>query len=132
MVPLLLMLVFCFCSCNVYHTAPGTVGDAVDSGDRVRVLTKENISYEFRNLRQEGDQLVGITGRNSDTAKKLNNHPQEPEGKYIKMRFEKDEILAVYLKNRKVTRWVNIGVPVVGAAGIIGVTSKDFRPNVGY
>ncbi len=125
------VLIFCFASCNVYHTAPGTVNEAVESGDRVRVVTKENVSYEFKELRQESDYLVGITRINSDSAKKLNGHPQEREGKNIKVKFQKEEILAIYLKNRKMTRMVNIGVPVVSAAGLIGVTSKDFRPDVG-
>lgn len=125
-----MMIIFCLYSCNVYHTRPGTVGEAVESGDRVRVLTTENIAYEFRNFRQEGNHFVGVTGRNSDTAKLLKHRPFEAEGKKIRVKFEKEEILAVYLKNRKMSTLVNIGVPVVGAAGIIGVTSKDFKPDV--
>lgn len=127
-----LLLVFSFYSCNVYHSAPGTIAEAVESNSRVRVVTKDNNSYEFKSLQMEGNELVGITGKNSETANKLNGFPQEPYGKHLKVRFQKEEILAVYLKNKNASRWVNIGVPAVGAAGIIGVTSSGFRPDVGY
>lgn len=121
-----------FYSCNVYHTSPGTISEAVESESRVRVVTKDNKSFELKNLYQEGNELVGITGKKSETARMLNGREQEPNGKDIKIRFQKEEILAVYLKNKKMSRLVNYGVPVIGAAGIIGVTSSDFRPDVGY
>lgn len=129
---ILLMGFFCLYSCNVYHTAPATVSEAVDSGTRVRILTKDNSSYEFKNLYEEENHLVGITGRNSETAKLLTGHSREPDGKNIKIKFQKDEVLAIYLKDRKMSRLVNIGVPVVGVAGIVGLTNPDFRPGVGY
>jgi hypothetical protein len=119
-------------SCNVYHTSPGTISEAVESQNRVRVVTKDNKSFELKNLYQEGNELVGIAGRQSDAAKMLNGRTKEFDRKNVKIRFQKDEILAVYLKNRKASRLVNIGVPVVGAAGIITVTSANFQPDIGY
>ena len=126
------MLLFLLTGCNVYHTSPGNLSDALESDDRVRVVTKDNISFELKSLYQDGDELVGITAKKSEAAKKLNGYPHEVNGKNLKIRFQKDEILAVYLKNKKMSRWVNIGVPVVGAAGLITVTSKDFKPDMGY
>ena len=131
--PLLVsFFIFSIYGCNVYHTAPGSISEAVESQNRVKVVTKDNKSFELKNLYQEGDELIGVTGRKSDTAKMLNGRAQEVDGKNIKISFQKEEILAVYLKNKKASRWVNYGVPVIGAAGILTVTSSDFKPDVGY
>ncbi|MHA6280606.1 hypothetical protein ACXYMT_10530 [Salinimicrobium sp. CAU 1759] len=133
LVPAILsFFIFSLYSCNVYHTGPGTISEAVESQDRVRVVTKDNKSFELKSLYREGDVLVGIAGRNSDTVKMLNGRSQEPDGKNVRIKFQKEEILAVYLKNRSASRLVNYGVPVIGAAGIITVTSSDFKPDVGY
>lgn len=126
------LFIFLSTGCNVYHTAPGTLGEALESEDRVRVVTTDNKSFELKSLYREGDALVGVTGKKSDTAKKLNGRQQEIDGKNLRIWFQKDEILAVYLKNKKMSRLVNFGVPVVGAAGLITVTSSEFKPDVGY
>lgn len=55
-----------------------------------------------------------------------------PHGRNEKVRFHQDEVLAVYLKNRGMSRLVSIGTPVVGAAGFFGVTPKEFKPHIGY
>ncbi|WP_324718967.1 hypothetical protein [Salinimicrobium sp. HB62] len=133
LVPVILsVFIFSLYSCNVYHTAPGTISEAVESQNRVKVVTKDNKSFELKGLYKEGNELVGIAGKNSDAVKILNGRSQEPDGQNVKIRFQKDEILAVYLKNRKASRLVNYGVPVIGAAGLITVTSSDFKPDVGY
>ncbi|MCC8360326.1 hypothetical protein [Salinimicrobium sediminilitoris] len=119
-------------SCNVYHSAPGTVNEAVESENRVRLVTKDNKAFELKNLRKEGEELVGTTGKNSETAKMLNGREKNRVGKNVEIVFQRDEIMAVYLKNKKMSRWVNYGVPVIGTAGIIGVTSSNFKPDVGF
>lgn len=133
LVPVIIsFFIFSLYSCNVYHTAPGTISDAVESENRVRLVTKDNHTFELKSLYQEGNELVGIAGKNSETVKKLNGRSQEPDGKNVKIKFQKEEILAVYLKNMGASRLVNYGVPVIGAAGLITVTSSDFKPDVGY
>ncbi|MCY2687193.1 hypothetical protein [Salinimicrobium sp. TH3] len=129
---ILLLLSITLGSCNVYHSAPGTVNEAVESENRVRLVTKDNKSFELKSLRQEGEKLVGTTGKNSETAKMLNGRKQKLAGKNVEIVFQRDEVMAVYLKNKKMSRLVNYGVPVIGTAGLIGVTSSNFKPDVGF
>lgn len=128
---LALMLMFIFQSCNVYHTKTSSLEEGINSEDRVRVVTMDNVYYEFKSLQRENSQLYGITGVNSDTANMLRDRESIRKGRDLKIPLADDEIIAVYLKNKKMSKWVNYGVPVVGAAGIIGVTSANFRPDVG-
>lgn len=115
----------------MYHTTPSSVEEGINSENRVRVVTFDNVYYEFKSLQRENAQLYGITGRHSDTAKMLRDREGTPEGRNLKIPLSDEEIVAIYLKNKKMSKWVNYGVPVVGAAGIIGVTSANFRPDVG-
>lgn len=128
---LVLMISFIFQSCSVYHTSASSLEEGINSENRVRLVTRDNVFYEFKSLQRENTQLYGITGRNSDTAKMLKDHESIREGRNLKIALAEEEIIAVYLKDKKMSKWVNYGVPVVGAAGIIGVTSANFRPDVG-
>lgn len=118
-------------SCSVYHSDSTSVEEAVASDNRVRVVTLDNVYYEFKKLERENGQLYGVTGKKSETAKMLADHKQIPYGKNVRIALADEEVLAVYLKNRSMSRLVNYGVPVVGAAGLITVTSDNFRPDVG-
>lgn len=119
-------------ACSVYHKDIADVQTAIDSNNRIKVETTNNLVFELRELRREDGQLVGITRRNSETAKLMMHRPQVREGKFTKIPFTDEEIKAVYLKNRKMSNIVNISVPLVGVAGLVGLTNPDFRPDVGY
>lgn len=118
-------------SCSVYHNDTTSVEQAIESKDRVRVVTLDNVFYEFQRLEREDGQLYGYTGKRSDTARMLADHKQIPLNKRVKIALSDEEIQAIYLKNRSMSRLVNYGVPVVGAAGLIAVTSDGFRPDLG-
>lgn len=120
--------------CNVYHTGAANIDQALESENRVKVETTDNRIYEFKELRRENGQLFGITRWNSETSQYMFDRVQLMEGKKgknVKIPLTEEEVRAVYLKNRKASRWVNYGVPLVGAAGLIGITSPNFRPDVG-
>ncbi|NJW53218.1 hypothetical protein [Salinimicrobium oceani] len=120
-------------ACSVYHQDTTDVQHAVDSNNRVKVETVDNLVFELRELRREDSgQLVGITGKKSDAAKLFLDRNNVEEGKFLKIPFQDNEIRAVYLKNRKMSNIVNFGVPVMGVVGIVGLTNPDFRPDVGY
>lgn len=128
---LLIGILFLAAGCNVYHSGSASINEAVDSEARVRIVTTDNVFYEFKKLKRENGNLVGVTARNSDAARALSQYQQLPDGKNVKIILPQNEIQAVYLKDRKMSNLVNVGVPVVGAAGIIGLTSDGFRPDVG-
>ncbi|GAB2768920.1 hypothetical protein [Salinimicrobium soli] len=125
------ILILLISGCNVYHSGTASVDEAVESDNRVRIVTSDNVFYEFKKLQRENGKIVGVAGKDSDTAKMLLNRPHTEDGRNLRFPFEEDEILAVYLKNRQMSNVVSFGVPLVGAAGLIGVTSDGFRPDVG-
>lgn len=117
--------------CSVYHPETVSVEEAINSQNRIKVETTDNSVFELKELRRENGQLYGITGRNSDAAKLMYNRQQIRERNNMKIAFTEDEIRAIHLKNRKMSNIVNVGVPIVGAAGLLGLTNTNFRPDVG-
>lgn len=117
--------------CNVYHSGSASIEEAVESDSRVQVVTTDNVFFEFKRLQRENGELVGLTSPGSDAAKALTYYRQVPNGKTVKIVLPEEDIREVHLKNKKMSNIVNIGVPIVGAAGIIGLTSDGFRPDVG-
>lgn len=127
-----LLLVLAITSCSVYHQDTADADAAIASKNRIKVETSDNLEFELKELRRENGQLVGVTGKNSETAKLMFDRPQVKEGNNIKFPLREEEIKALYLKNRKMSNIVNFGVPLVGIAGFVGLTNPDFRPGVGY
>lgn len=125
------LLVFILQSCSVYHSDSTTLEQAIQSENQVRIVTLDNVFYEFKKLEREGGQLYGITGKKTETAVLLADHKQFPKGNFIRIALSDEEVQAVYLKNKSMSRLVNYGVPVVGAAGLLTVTSENFKPDVG-
>lgn len=117
--------------CNVYHSGSASIEEAVESDSRVQVVTTDNVVFEFKRLQLENGELVGITSSGSEAAKALAYYRQVPNGKTVKIILPEEDIREVHIKNKKMSNIVNIGVPIVGAAGIIGLTSDGFRPDVG-
>ncbi len=117
--------------CNVYHSGSASVEEAVESDSRVQVVTTDNVFFEFKRLQRENGELVGVTSPGSDAAKALTFYRQVPNGKTIKIVLPEEDIKEIHLRNKKMSNIVNIGVPIVGAAGIIGLSSDGFRPDVG-
>jgi hypothetical protein len=128
---MILLFSFIFQACHVYHNTASSLDEGIRTSDRVRVVTRDNVFYEFKSLQREKTQLYGIAGRGSDTAKMLIDRENITDGNNVKIPLLEEEITAVYLKNRKMSKWINYGVPVIGAAGIFGLTSPNFRPDVG-
>lgn len=126
-----LLYLFSLQSCSVYHNDSVSTEEAVASQNRVRVVTLDNVFYEFQELKREDGQLYGYTGKHSDTAKMLADHKQIPVDKRVKIALADEEVQGIYLKNKSMSRLVNFGVPIVGAAGLFAVTSKDFKPDIG-
>ncbi|WP_029036869.1 hypothetical protein [Salinimicrobium xinjiangense] len=128
----ILILILGLSSCSVYHNDLADVQTAIDSNNRVRVETTENVVLELKELRREDGQLIGITRENSETAKLMAHRSLTQEGKFVKIPLRDEEISAIKLRNRKMSNVVSIGVPLIGVAGLVGITNPDFRPDVGY
>jgi hypothetical protein len=119
-------------ACSVYHQDSTNVSSAIDSQNRIKIETTDNLVFELKELRRENGHLIGITRKNSETAKLLVDRNIVTMGNFVKIPLEDEEIRAIYLRSKKMSGLVNIGVPLVGVAGLIGLTNPDFRPNMGY
>ena len=128
---LLIPCLFLFVGCNVYHTQYTSLDKAVESKNRVKIVTDKVEVYEFKSIEKNGEGYLGVTRKNSETAKKLKDQPMVVDGKFLKFHLDESKVYGVYLKNKGISNAVNIGVPVVSAAGLLGLTDKDFRPNIG-
>ncbi len=128
----ILVIIIGMSSCSVYHKDLVDVQTAIDSNNRVRVETTENVVLELKELRREDGQLIGLTQKNSETAKLMANRALVEEGKLVKVPIRDEEIRSVQLLNRKMSNVVSIGVPLIGVAGLVGITNPDFRPDMGY
>ena len=127
----LIFLSFIFHGCNVYHTQSVGVDEAVDSRNRVKIATTDNLFCELKRLEKENEKLYGITGKSSNTSRLLAANEWTRQGRNKRIELDQDQIRGYYLKNRKLSTAVNLGVPIVSVAGLLGVTSKNFRPHVG-
>ena len=127
----ILFLLGFFTGCSLYHPETVSIREGVDAPNRIKVITADHYGMEFKDLIREEGQLYGVTGKNSETAKLLIDRPQIPAGRNVKIAFKDNEIKSIQLRDRKMSNIINVGVPLVGAAGLIGLTSKDFRPDVG-
>lgn len=130
MIPVYL-LIFMMSGCNVYHTGAVSVDEAVNSENRVKIATSDNIFCEFKKLEREDDKLYGITGNRSTTSKLLATNAWTGQGKNRRIELDQSSIRGYYLVDRKMSNVLSFGVPIVSAAGLLGVTSKNFRPDVG-
>lgn len=128
----ILLIILGMTACSVYNQDTADVNTAIESHNRIKVETTDNLVFELKELRRENDELIGIAGKRSEAAKLMYERPLVVEGNLVKIPLKVEEIRAVYLKNKKMSNVVNIGVPLVGVAGLIGLTNPDFRPDVGY
>lgn len=119
-------------SCSVYHQDTADANAAIASENRIKIKTTNNLEYELKELRRENGQLIGVTRKNSETAKLMFDREQIREGNYVKFPIVESEIQTIHLKNKKMSNIVNFGVPLIGIAGMVGLTNPDFRPDVGY
>lgn len=114
-----------FTSCNVYHSSNATVEEAVRSEDRVKVVSTDQVFYEFKRLENQNGQLMGVTTPNSDTARLLRDHRSTPNGNTIMIHLDESEISEIHIKNKTASNLVNIGVPAALIGGVVVLTAAD-------
>lgn len=109
--------------CNVYQKTSVGVEEAVRSQRRVKVVTTDNVFYEFKRLQRQDGQLMGVTSPGSDTANKLSGYPMEKEGQNVKFPLDENRLESIYLKDRTKSNLISYGIPavvLVGTAVLIG------------
>jgi len=106
-------------SCNVYHSSPSTIDEAIRSADKVKIVSPDQNTYKFDHLVKIDSLVYGYVKKNSLAAKELSGQIilKDADGKYAKIQLYNRNIASVHLKNHTASTLVTIAVPV----GIIGV-----------
>ena len=116
-------------SCNVYYSKTATMNEAIQSDNRVKVVTTNNDTYKFKQLKRENDQIYGVLKKKSNKGEDLLDQRllEDYDDKYGKLLLSQDTIKEIHLKNKGASTAINVGVPVavVGVVVAIGVHSVN-------
>ena len=128
---LVLAVLFIFQSCTVYHSVSVTLEEAIQSEERVKVITNTKEKYIFKRVEQEENQIIGIVSEKSDTAKKLSKvkDGRKYKGLYdIAVIVPNENIKGVYLKDKSLSIILSVAVPILSIIGLIGIAYETSSP----
>ena len=108
-------------SCTVYQSKTATVDEAVMSQDRVMVKTQSYNILKFKYLRKEGNQLYGITKRNSATANRLSFMIKEDKSfnDFVTILLSRGTIKEIHLPDKTLSTILSIAIPLVSLIGVL-------------
>ena len=128
-IALVLVFIMTLPSCNIYYSKTATMDEAIQSDNRVKIITSTNDIYKFKKLQKEDDQIYGVIKKGSNKAEDLMDQGllEDYNDKYEKLLLSKVTIQKIHIKNKKASTAVNVVVPVVivGALVVIGVNSYN-------
>lgn len=107
-----LFILFFLNSCSVYHSRSVSLEEAVESKNRVKVITENGVSYKFRRLQMENAHLVGLAHTSSNTARKISGLPVEKKGKFLHVNLLEDDIQELRLRNDALSILISILIPL--------------------
>lgn len=116
---LLLGILVLLYSCQVYNKQPGSIEDAVNSRDRVKLVLPDGDSYQLLRLKKEDSLLLALTRIASKTGKRFLDRKIREGSKSKQFWFVLPEemIKELYLRNENASHLVT-GV-VLGLAGAV-------------
>ena len=122
-IALVLVFIMTLPSCNIYYSKTATMDEAIQSDNRVKLITSTNDIYKFKKLQKEDDQIYGVIKKGSNKAEDLMDQGllEDYDDKYGKQLLSKDTIQEIHLKNKKASTAVNVLIPVVIVGVLVGV-----------
>ena len=123
LVSILLLIVFLFQNCVVYHSKTTTLDEAVQSGERVKIITNDNNIYKFKSIQKKDGQVVGLINKRSSTAKKFSAFQDTIKYKYpfVAVLISENSIKEIYLKNKTLSTILTIVLPITIIGGLYGL-----------
>ena len=120
-ISLFLALLITLQSCSVYHSKLASVDEAIQSVNKVKVITASNDTYRFEKLQKENDQIYGVVKKGTETAIKLYEQGimKDNISEYVTVLLEDGTIKQIYLKNKTLSTVLTITIPIVGVAVVI-------------
>jgi hypothetical protein len=101
-ITLLLIMIILLQSCVAYKGQSVTLERALNSKNKVKIETKDNLTFKYDSVTFEGEKYYG------------NN---KVDGKILKTELKKDVITNIRLEDKKKSKFLNVMIPV----SIIGV-----------
>ena len=124
--PFLLTFIVLLQSCAIYNSRTSTKEDAILSENKVKVKSTTNVSYRFKKLIEEDNQLYGIAKRQSSKSKQVYNDNIVNENKLdknVKILLTDNLIDEIHLYSKgKTTAAGILGVGYITALVIVGVS----------
>jgi len=131
LVSLFLAITFFIQSCRVYHSSTASIDEAVQSNNKIKLVSVSDDTYIFQELQRENGNIYGITKRNSPTAKLLSAQISEEtkDQKNVKILLRNDQLNNIHLQNKTMSTLATVGIPlvIIGVIAIIAVNSMDFN-----
>lgn len=121
-------------SCVVYHSKIATVDEAIQSDDKVKVLTDSNDIYKLHKLKKEDGQIYGVVKKGSETAKRLSDQGliKYSDSKYETILLTESTINEIHLKNKTLSTVLSIAVPVIGVAAIFAILINSMSNSMSF
>jgi len=116
-------------SCKVYHSKPVTVDEAIISSNNIKAKTFGDVTYEFKELIRDNDQLYGLTNRNSSTAKIFFHQIVEEDNsrkKLVKITLLENTIKSYHLQNKTLSALLGFGFPLALILGSLVIYSSYY------
>ena len=122
-IALLLIFLMTLQSCSVYYSKTASVDEAIQSDNKVKVITSTNETYKFKKLQKENDQIYGVLKLRSNKAENLLDQGllEGYDDKYGKLLLSQDTIQAIHLKNKGASTAVTVAIPVVIVGVLVGI-----------
>ena len=110
-------------SCSVYYSKTATMDEAIQSDDKVKVITSTNDTYKFKKLQRENDKIYGVIKKGSTKAENLMDQGliEDFDKKYGKLLLSEITINDIYLKNKGASTAVTVAIPVVIVGVLVGI-----------
>lgn len=120
-------------SCVVYHSKIATIDEALQSNNKVKIITDSNDIYKLHKLKREDGQIYGVIKKGSETAERLSDQGlmKYSDSKYETILLEDGKIKEVHLKNKTLSTMLTISIPVVGIAVLLVVLYNTASNDIG-
>ena len=127
-IAMLLIFLMTLQSCSIYYSKTASVDEAIQSDNKVKVITSTNDTYKFKKIKRENNQIYGVVKKRSKTAETLSDLGiiKNSDSKTVTIFLEDITVKEFYLKNKGASTGIAVGIAVVGTAAVLGVSYAIF------
>ena len=120
LVSILLFIGLLFQNCVVDHSKTTTLDKAVQSGQKVKIITKNGTDYKFKSVQKKGGQIVGFARKSYSKFKNLPTFQDtiKYKNRLVAVLISEDSIKEIHLINKNLSTLLSITIPVTIIGGV--------------